>query len=337
MKKSTKKHKKAAKYNQKPIVNAYEPIKRHTDTALNNMLQRHISALLASLVRLLKAPFASGLAIIVMAIAIALAGSFYVLVNNAQQLVSTLQTGSQISLFMQQKVSDQQAARLVQELKTHASIAEVVLITKQQALEEFQQYSGFGAALDALSGNPLPAVLQIAPKQTINDATQLGLLLQQLESQPAVEFAQMDMDWVARLQALMQMVSRVVLLLSVLFALAVVFITGNTVRTELQARRDEVIVTKLVGGTNAFIRLPFLYAGFWYGFIAACIAWCIITFMLWLVQAPIAQLSQLYQSQFQLNFLSFSETVLLVFIAAILGVVGAFAVASHQLSLLKPE
>lgn len=310
---------------------------RRRDSRIANSMQLHKSALIGSLLRLIAAPFASTMAVTVMAIAIALSGSFYVLVNNAQQLVNTFQDGKQISLFLHQKVSDQQARQLVQELQKNEAIEKVILISKQQALVEFQQYSGFGAALNALEANPLPAVLQVYPKDSLSEAYQLQKLLTDMQNQNMVDFAQMDMDWVARLQSMMQVFSRIVVLLSGLLALAVVFITGNTIRSELQARHDEVVVTKLVGGTNTFICLPFLYAGFWYGFISGILAWGIITLMLVMINGPIEQLSLLYQSQFTLHFMSFSESALLVLAASVLGVIGAFAVASHQLRLLKPE
>jgi len=319
---STSKHKVARRGNDNRIISSFR---------LNTM------SLIASLVRLLHAPFTSAMAVTVMAIAIALAGSFYILVSNAQQLVDSLQTGKQISVFLEEKISDQQANKLAQELRTHEAIAKITLISKQQALEEFQQYSGFGAALDALEGNPLPAVLQVYPKETLTEASQLTELLSKMQNQQGVDFAQMDMDWVVRLQSIIQIASKVVVLLSGLLALAVVFITGNTIRSELQARHDEVVITKLVGGTNAFICLPFLYAGFWYGFISGVLAWCIITLMLFMIHAPIEQLSLLYQSQFQLHYMSVSESAMLILASSVLGVIGALAVASHQLRRLKPE
>lgn len=315
----------------------YKPVQRRRDNRFISQLQLHKTVLVASLVRLLSAPFTSAMAIMVMAIAIALAGSFYVLVGNAQQLVNSLQAGKQISLFLHEHTTDQQANRLVQELRAHEAIAKVNLITKQQALAEFKQYSGFGAALDALETNPLPAVLQVYPEESLTEAFQLAQLLSQLQTLQAVDFAQMDMEWVTRLQSIMQIVSRAVLVLSCLLALAVVFITGNTIRSELQTRRDEVVVTKLVGGTNGFICLPFIYAGFWYGFISAVLAWCIIFLLLFMIHAPIEQLTLLYQSQFQLHFLSIGESMVLVFASSVFGIIGSYAVASHQLRLLKPE
>ncbi|WP_221895742.1 cell division protein FtsX [Bathymodiolus japonicus methanotrophic gill symbiont] len=216
-------------------------------------------ALISSLSRLLRAPFTSAMAITVMAIAIALAGSFYVLVNNAQQLVDSLQTGKQISLFLQDKISDDQARILAAKIQANEGVAKVSVISRQQALAEFREYSGFGAALNALEKNPLPAaVIQVYPQDSLSEAYQLQHLLEVLQYEPEVDFAQLDMQWLARLQAIMQMANSIVLILTVLLAIAVLFIIGNTIRSELQTRHDEVVITKLVGGTNAFICLPSL-------------------------------------------------------------------------------
>ncbi|NOQ13371.1 MAG: FtsX-like permease family protein [Methyloprofundus sp.] len=328
---------KSVKQSKYVHVKQHKSARRGHDSRVFSCLKRHKAILVASLLRLLNAPFTSAMAVTVMAIAIALAGSFYVLVSNAQQLLSSLQTGNQISLFLHEQVSDQQAGKLAQQLRANQAVEKVTLISKQQALAEFKQYSGFGAALAALEGNPLPAVLQVYPKETVKEAYQLRQLVAQMQNQQAVDFAQMDMGWVTRLQSIMQIANRVVMLLSALLALAVVFITGNTIRSELQARHDEIVVTKLVGGTNAFICLPFLYTGFWYGVISGVLAWGIIFLMLIMIDAPLEQLSLLYQNQFQLHFLSISESTLLLLASAVLGIIGAFAVANHQLRTLKPE
>ena len=311
--------------------------KRKPEGGLSIHIQLHRKALLASLLRLLKTPFTSFMAIIVMAIALSLAGSFYVLVNNAQRLVNDLHTGKQFSLFLHEYVSDKQAKSLVRRLQGSEDIESVVLINKQQALEEFQKYSGFGAALDALESNPLPAVIQVFPAQEITEADQLKQLLEQAKREQEVDFAQMDMGWVTRLQSIMQIVNQVVIWISALLVVAILFITGNTIRLELHARKEEVVVEKLVGATNSFICLPFLYSGFWFGFLAGGLAWCIITLMLLMLDSHVVHLSLLYQSDFQLSFMGVDESILLLLGASALGMLGAFAVVSQQLRLLKPE
>jgi len=191
--------------------------KRRAENRALTSLQLNQQSLVSSLLRLIRCPFSSAMAIMVMAIAIALAGSFYVLVNNAQQLLNSLQTGKQISLFLHENISDQQARRLAVELQANKAIQKVNVISRKQALEEFQQYSGFGEALNALETNPLPIVIQVYPEESLSEAHQLTLLLEQMQHEQAVDFAQMDMQWLARLQAMMQMANRVVIILASLF------------------------------------------------------------------------------------------------------------------------
>ncbi len=311
-------------------------LRRHNGY-LTARLALHRDALLLSFMRLLKSPFTSGMTVIVMAIALALAGGFYIVLSNTQQFVDTLQTSRQISVFLQEQVTDEQAKNIAQRLRENNNIKEVVFISKQQALAEFRQYSGFGRALNALEKNPLPAVLQVTPINTMTEAHQLKQLLVQLQAEQAVDFAQIDMAWVSRLQAIMQITHRAVYLISGLLAIAVIFITGNTIRLELQSRYDELVVEKLVGATHAYICLPFLYSGFWFGFISGLIAGGIISLILLVLKAPLDKLSLLYQSQFQLQFGHFSEFIALLLLASGLGILGALVVASYQLRLVKPK
>lgn len=331
--KSVRKNKKVA---VKPV-KRFKPVRRRTENNFTAYLQSQYHVLIASLMRLLQTPFTSAMAISVMAIAIALAGSFYILVSNGQQLVDSLQTGKQISVFLHEQITDQQAREFAQKLQSNEQIADVSVISKQQALAEFQKYSGFGAALSALEANPLPVVIQVFPAESLTGTQQLSQLLTKIKAEQEVDLAQLDMDWVMRLQSMMQIVNRVLLLLSVLLALAVVFVTGNTIRLELQTRRDEVIVHKLVGASNRFICLPFLYSGFWLGLISGMFAWGIIAFMLLMIHSPVEQLALLYQSHFQLHFMSFSESVSLLLGSSVLGISGALVVAYYQLRQLKPE
>src|SRR5690606_9847947 len=93
----------------------------------------------------------------------------------------------------------------------------------------------------------------------------LEALGQALEEEPLVAEVRVDMAWVKRLQQLMRLGQRAVLALAGLLALGVLLAIGNTIRLAIENRRDEILVVKLVGGTDAFVRRPFLYTGFWYG------------------------------------------------------------------------
>jgi len=298
-------------------------------------LQAH--ALFSSLGRLLSAKFTSGMTITVLAIAIAMATGFYLVVKNLQQLTGNLEASNQISLFLKDEIAEGRAKRFADTIQQNPSIQSVKLITKEQALKEFVAYSGFGDAMNALEKNPLPIVIEVIPKSALQDSKSMTVLMQEYNQSPEVDFAQMDKQWVDRLQAIMDIANQSSKLVSSILGLAVLFITGNTIRLELNNRREEVVIEKLVGATDAFIQRPFLYFGFWIGFLSGVFAWLIVTIVMLLLKQPIEKLSGLYEGAFHIVFLGFLETLSLLLISCALGIVGSWAVLKYQLHQLKPE
>ena len=304
---------------------------------LNAYRELHAHALFSSLGRLVASPFTSIMTIAVLAIAISLASGFYILVVNLQQLTGNLETSNQISLFLRDDVSDAHANKLAAGIKQNTSVQDVKLITSEQALVEFKTYSGFGAAINALEENPLPIVIQVLPKNTLEDRQGLEILLKSFQQYPEVDFAQIDLQWVERLQSIMSVARLFATLLNVMLGAAVLFIIGNTIRLELHNRRDEVVIAKLVGATNSFIQRPFLYTGFWIGFISGVSAWFIVTLLMLILRQPVEKLSGLYEDGFHLLFLSFTETLAVLSISSALGILGSWAVLVYQLQHTKPE
>jgi cell division transport system permease protein len=275
--------------------------------------------------------------ILVLSVAISLAGCFYIVVANIQQLTGNLQASNQMSLFLKEHINESAGQKMADQLAHNENIQNIKFISKKQAMDEFKVNSGFGDALNALETNPLPNVIQILPKGVLDSRQALDNLMADFKKMPEVEFVQVDMQWVERLQAIMRIASRAVTLVGVLLGFAVTFITGNTIRLELHNRQDEVFISKLVGATHSFIQRPFLYTGFWLGFIAGFSAWLIITIMLLIVESPVEKLSSLYNSSFELLYLSFSEFLLLLMMASGLAVLGSWAVLHYQLRQIKPQ
>ena len=91
-----------------------------------------------------------------------------------------------------------------------------------------------------------------------------------------VDIVQLDTEWVSRFNAILDVIRRGVFLAAVLFALGILVIIGNTIRLDIENRRGEIEVTKLVGGSDAFVRRPFLYNGVWYGLAGGLIAGLIV-------------------------------------------------------------
>ncbi len=300
-------------------------------------IQFHAQALFSSLGRLTRSPVTFSMTITVLALAISLAGGFYLLLANIQQLTGNLETSNQISIFLKPEISVDNGQKLADVLQNNPDINNVLFVSKQRAMEEFKQYSGFGEALDALAGNPLPNVIQVLPKDALSDEVLFKKLTSKLEQLPDVDFIQVDMAWLKRLQAMLRLANRSIVILNSLLALAILFIIGNTIRLELQSRKQEVLIEKLVGASDGFIRRPFVYSGFWYGFIAGACAWVLITVIVLSLQHPLEQLSELYDERFDVRYLNLKETFLLLISSAGLGMLGAWFVLYRQIQQLKPD
>jgi cell division transport system permease protein len=297
----------------------------------------HVHALFSSLGRLMRTPTAFLMTLLVLAISMALSSSFYLIVKNFQQLTGNVASTNQITVYLKPTVNTHIATRLMEDLKQNALVESVQLVTSEQALAEFKANSNFSEAVDALKENPLPPVLLVLPKNALEDEQTSTALLDIIAQRPEVDIATSDQQWVDRLRAIIGVAKRVVWLFSLLFGLAVLLIIGNTIRLELQDRREEVLITQLVGATHAFVRRPFLYAGFWLGFLASIAAWFIVTIFMLFLRQPVQVLSAQYASQFNLVFLDYAETFALIGIASLLGVLGAWWVLGSQLRALKPE
>lgn len=287
--------------------------------------------------RLIKQPFNSAITIAVIAIALALPSAFYVLLGNAHEIGKQWDSTTQISLYLDRRANDNAINNLQKELALWPEIDKITLISKEQGLADFRKHSGFSDVLAHLSNNPLPAVLEILPQDSIDNSEKAKALLHKLEQQSLVETAQLDMEWLERLALMLEIGQRLTFALVILLSLGVLLIIGNTIRLEIENRRDEIIVAKLVGATDAFVRRPFLYTGLWYGLAGGLVSSLIVNFSLWLLSTPTQALAASYQSQFTLLGISFADTASLWCIAALLGYFGAWLSVGKHLDELEPR
>lgn len=306
-------------------------------SALAIYANRHVQAALGSLGHLLRRPFATVLTVTVIALALALPMGLRLLVANARAATGNFSNAVDLSVYFRTDVSADKAEQLTRGARARTGIGSVTLLRPDDALAEFRKYSGFGAALDALPGNPLPYVLVVHPDAQHDDPAQLETLKQYFSAFPEVELVQMDTEWVQRLNAILDVLRRVVLVAAAVLAAGVLAVIGNTIRLEILNRRSEIEVAKLVGGSNAFVRRPFLYTGVLYGLIGALLAWVVITVAVAVLRAPIAHLAQLYGSHFALLGLSPRDLGLLLLAGLLLGWLGAWVSAARQLSAIEPR
>lgn len=298
---------------------------------------RHAQALLGSLGRLKRNPLATALTLLVIGLALALPAALGLFVTNAQSATGGFNHAVDMSVYLKSDVPLAKAQQLAVGARQRPDVEQVTVIPADQGLDEFRKYSGFGAALDALKSNPLPNVLHIVPRRGVSSAADLDSLRRYFAAWPEVDVVQLDTEWVLRFNAILAVLRRLVLIAAVLLGAGVLAVVGNTIRLEILNRRAEIEVTKLVGGSNAFVRRPFLYTGLLYGIGGAALAWIILEAAILVLDQPVATLAQLYGSSYALQGPTGQVLALLFGGGMALGWLGAWISAQRHLRSIEPD
>lgn len=272
----------------------------------------------------------------VIGITLALPAGLHTVVRNLNSVSYSWESTLQASLFLKDSTTSEQAAALVAKLKSRPGVAEAIYISRDQSLQEFKALSGFGAALDLLETNPLPAVITITPVKDVERRV-IDSLVVELGQLPEVEVAKLDRQWLDRLFAVLALVQRLVLLIAGMLSLAVIVIVGNTIRLDIEAKRAEIVVMKLIGATDGFIRRPFLYTGLWYGLVGGAIAWALVHAAVFALSSPARDLAGLYASDYRLQGLPWDATLVMFAVGIVLGWIGAWWTVSRHLKQIEPQ
>lgn len=319
-------------------------VTRHSDAVapvrssgpLRIWFSRHASTAAASLGRLIRQPFASLMIVLVIAVTLAIPAALNLVVKNAQAVSAGWDNALDFSIYLKRDVLEDEAAGLARLIGQRADVESVQLITASEALVEFKRQSGFGDALDQLSENPLPHTLVVRPSPA-NTSQSIVLLQEELANLPESDLVQVDTEWVQRFHAILDIVRQAIVIGATLLGVAIVVIIGNTIRLDIQNRRDEIEVTKLIGASNAFVRRPFLWSGFWYGLLGGGLALGLVQTGLFLLEQPAARLAGLYQSGVSVLALSLEESLAILGIGVLLGLVGSWFAAARHMRRIEPR
>jgi cell division transport system permease protein len=283
-----------------------------------------------SLRRLASRPLGSLLTIAVMGLALALPLAFYLLLGNVQKLGDALGQSQAVSVFLQPGQGAQQAQLLATQLGQRPEVATVKIRNPQQGMDELSKMQGFSGALKTLDDNPLPYVLQVQPRAELG-ADQVEAMVADIRSMRSVDMVQDSGTWRQRLDALLGVGNRVVLILASLLALAALLVVGNTVRVDIASRSEEIGVLLVVGASSSFVRRPYLYAGIWYGLFSGILAALLAVAIEFSLATPVARLSEAYAGQLQVGGLPLWLLLAVPVAAAALGWLGARLVSAWQL------
>jgi cell division transport system permease protein len=305
--------------------------------AVSSYGTRHLQALFGALGRLTRAPLATMLTLIVIGVALALPAGLALVVGNLRDATGDFSNAVDFSVHFKLGTPIERVQQLAKGARMRAGVASVTVTTAEEALEEFKQASGFGDALTALEDNPLPHHLVVRPTKDASGPADVESLRRYFAAFPEVDIVQLDLDWVRRLHALLDVLKRVLWVVVSVLGLGVLAVIGNTIRLEIQQRRPEIEVTKLVGGSNAFVRRPFLYTGLFYGLGGALLAALILVGGLAYLDQAVGDLSVQYGSRFHLAGLDRRGVGILIGAGAGLGWLGALISTGRHLRQIEPR
>lgn len=282
-------------------------------------------------------PLATLLTVMVIAISLTLPSVCYMVWKNVSQAAEQWYPAPQLTLYLSKTLDDSAAENVVATLKKEPGVAKVNYLSREEALGEFRNWSGFGGALDMLEQNPLPAVVIITPEMNFQNEKTLQTLRDRVQHVEGVDDVRMDDSWFARLAALTGLVGQVATMIGILMVVAVFLVIGNSVRLSIFARRDTINVQKLIGATDGFILRPFLYSGALLGFGGALLSLVLSEILVFRLESVVAQVAAVFGTTFRLSGLSWDESLLLLLLSAMIGWIAAWLATVQHLRRFTPQ
>jgi len=203
-------------------------------------------------------------------------GSSLLLVLNVNHLADRVESGVEISVFIEEDVEEEELENLGEEIKTLGGVESVEFISRDRALEELKE--SFGEKKEALAGleenNTLPRSYRVKALST----SLVPSVAQKIELLDGVEKVRYGRGVVEKLMVISRWVRTTGVAVVVLLGAAAVFLIATTIRLSVYARRREIGIMKVLGATNWFIRMPFMLEGMVLGLLGGLVTAGIIYF-----------------------------------------------------------
>lgn len=219
-------------------------------------------------------------AITTVAITLFMVGFFAIIVYDVQGVIRSIKSQVELAVYLDDNISTDLKNYIESEVASWEETEKVIYISKDQALERFKEENEGSEILKEIQGNPLPASFEI----TLNNPERID--------QVALRFYDKDgnyiegvndviygREYVNTLFSITAIVGSIAFIIIIVLLLATIVLIFNTIRLSIYARRKEIEVMKLVGATNWFVRIPFLFEGFFEGFTGSVISVILLYFL----------------------------------------------------------
>ena len=310
---------------------------RSVSDRLQSYVVHHREALNATFLRISDDKLQTCLTALVVAIALSLPALLLVGLQNVQALGEQWDTEPKLTLYLNGRAKPEAIERLQERLASDERVSELRFISTDDALAEFETFAGFGDALAGLSSNPLPPSFELKLVEDLRSPEQQASVAAELEQEAIVSEAAVDLLWVQRFLAITELLSKVVWTLAIMLAVGALLAIGNTIRLMIENRKDEILVVKLVGGTDAFVKRPLIYTGALYGLIGALLAIVLIALVLAVSASAVSEVAESYGSSFSLRGLNAIQTLQLLASGTLIGFLGAVLATNRHIRKIEPS
>lgn len=274
------------------------------------------------------------LTVLVIAVSLTIPTISYLLWKNTKEAATKFYPESQLTVYLHKTLTEADANLVVEQLREQNGVVSLSYISRQQSLEDFRSWSGFGSELALLDDNPLPAVVMITPEEAFQQSAKLADLRVALAKVKGVDEVRLDSDWLEKLAAITWLAGRIAVVCTLLMLLAVILVIGNSIRSDVYSSRANIEVMKLLGATEYFILRPFLYTGLIYGIIGGVLAALLSSLTIIYFSTAISYVADIFAVKYELNGISLIEALFIILLAAFTGWCGAWIAAKKHISRL---
>jgi cell division transport system permease protein len=296
---------------------------------MNAWLTQHAQALNLVLRRFVHNKFSTLLICLAIGVTLALPSILYTVLESINGLANNVKSESQMSVFLVTNHNEDAVTTIKTALENNAAIKSFKFVSKEDALEQLKATSVNSEVLNSLDNNPLPDAFFVEPNNL--DADSIETLKVEVSKLDGVDEVIVDGAWIKRLNYLLALGKKAMLIIVSLLAFALVAVIGNTIRMQIVTQQAEIELSRLIGATKSFVRRPFLYAGALYGFIGGLFALLITFAVIYLFNKSLAPLAAEYQTNFALNFPNFFNCVFTCLLALAAGLISAYLAVSKSL------
>lgn len=273
--------------------------------------------------RLVAAPAATLLTVLVIGFALLLPALLGSLQQSLSGGLQRLQAETNLSVYLTLDLNEKEILQISEQLLTMTGVEAIERIDPSAALAQLGATTGLSEALASLTSNPLPTTLLIELASNVTPATPVSdlarSLAQAIGQLDGVDSVTVEGAWLARLEALASVLSRATQLLSLLVGIGLLTAVGNTIRLAVEARRDEIRVSKLIGASDGFVARPFLYTGLFLGLAGGLLGLALHSAVVALIAREVVRLLALYPAGPENPAYSLGTSVLLPLAGALIG------------------